>query len=80
MRKVALKEAKTRLAELIKMAACGREVVIIGDDGAGFKIIPFPEKKVCPRFGSAAGLIEISDDFDDPLEDFGERSAVILPN
>ncbi len=72
MQQVALKEAETRLAELIEMAAVGEDVVITRDDGSGFKIIPFPHEKPYPKFGSAKGLIEMSDDFDEPLEDFEE--------
>ena len=72
MQKVALKDAETRLAELIGMVAGGEEVIITKDDGTGFKIIPFPYKGPYPKFGSAEGLIEMSDDFDEPLEDFGE--------
>lgn len=72
MRQVALKEAKNRLVELIRMVDGGEEVVIITGDGSGFKITPFPERKVRPKFGSAAGRIEMSDDFDEPLEEFEE--------
>lgn len=71
MPQVALKEAETMLAKLISMAAEGKEVIITKDDGSGFKLMPFfvaPH----PKFGSAAGLIEISDDFDAPLDDFEE--------
>ncbi len=67
-----MKEAETRLAELIGMVAGGEDVGIIKDDGSGFKIIPFPYKKPYPKFGSAEGLVEMSDDFDEPLEDFEE--------
>ncbi len=70
MLQVALKEAETRLAELIGIVAGGEEVVITKADGSGFKIIPFPYKKPYPKFGSAQGLIGISDNFDEPLEDF----------
>ena len=72
MQKLALKDAETRLAELIGMVAGGKEVIITKDDGSDFKIIPFHPKKPYPKFGSAAGLIEMSDDFDKPLEDFQE--------
>lgn len=70
MVQIALREAETRLAELIAIVASGEEVVITKDDGAGFKIIPLDDKKPTPKFGSAQGLIEMSDDFDEPLEDF----------
>ncbi len=72
MHEVELKEAKVRLAELIDEAAYGEEVVITRDDGTAFKIIPINQTKPYPKFGSAKGLIEISDDFDEPLEDFKE--------
>lgn len=72
MQQVALKEAETRLAELIGLAADGEEIVITKDDGSGFKIIPFPHKRPYPKFGSAEGLIEMSDDFDEPFEHFEE--------
>jgi antitoxin (DNA-binding transcriptional repressor) of toxin-antitoxin stability system len=72
MQNVALKDAETRLAELIGMVAGGEEVIITKDDGSGFKIIPFLHKRPYPKFGSAAGLIEMSDDFDEPLDNFRE--------
>ena len=72
MEQVALKEAESRLAELIGLAANGEEVVITKEDGSGFKIIPLFDQRPYPKFGSAAGLVEMSDDFDEPLDDFQE--------
>ena len=72
MQLVALKDAETRLAELIGLVANGEEVVITKDDGSVFKIIPFPHNGPYPKFASAKGLVEMSDDFDEPLEDFKE--------
>ena len=72
MQQVALKEAEIRLAELIEMASEGEEVIIRKDDGSVFKIIPFPHDKPYPKFGSAKGLIEMADDFDEQMEDFEE--------
>ncbi len=68
MQQVALKEAETQLAELIGIVAGGEEVVITKDDGSAFKIISVGCDKPYPKFGSARGLVEMSDDFDDPLE------------
>ncbi|MCL0069522.1 type II toxin-antitoxin system Phd/YefM family antitoxin [Dehalococcoidia bacterium] len=70
MHEVRLKEAKVRLAELIDEAAYGEEVVITKSDGTAYKIVPIKQSRPYPKFGSAKGLIEISDDFDEPLEDF----------
>jgi antitoxin (DNA-binding transcriptional repressor) of toxin-antitoxin stability system len=72
MEHVALEEAENRLAELIGLAANGEEVIITKEDGSGFKIIPLSNKRPYPKFGSAAGLLEMSDDFDEPLDDFKE--------
>jgi prevent-host-death family protein len=70
MHQVNLQEAGTQLAELIEEAASGEEVVITRSDGTAFKIVQIKSAKPRPIFGSAKGLIEMSDDFDDPLEDF----------
>ena len=72
MQQVALKEAEIRLSELIEMAGEGEEVIIKKDDGSAFKIKPFPQDKPYPKFGSAKGLIEMTDDFDELPEDFEE--------
>lgn len=74
MHQVKLKEAETRLAELIEEVASGEEVVIIRSDGTSFKIVPMDEVSASPKFGSAKGLIKIADDFDEPLADFEEYS------
>jgi antitoxin (DNA-binding transcriptional repressor) of toxin-antitoxin stability system len=65
-----LQEAKTCLPELIEAVASGEEVIITRQDGAVFKIVPFNAKDIRPKFGSAKGLVKISDDFEQPLEDF----------
>jgi antitoxin (DNA-binding transcriptional repressor) of toxin-antitoxin stability system len=70
MYQINLKEAETQLAKLIEVAASGEEVVITRSDGASFKIVPVNLSKPRPKFGNAKGLIRMSDDFDDPLEDF----------
>ncbi|PSB17419.1 prevent-host-death protein [filamentous cyanobacterium CCP1] len=72
MHQVDLKEAEAHLAELIDEVAGGEEVVIIRSDGASFKIVPIRSVEAVPKFGSAKGLVKMSDDFDAPLEDFEE--------
>ncbi len=72
MRKAALNEAASRLAELINLAEIGEEIIITKDDGSSFKIIPYQSKKPIPKFGSAKGLIKMSDDFNDIPEGFEE--------
>ena len=70
MHRISLQEAETRLPELIEEAAQGQEVLITRGDGVSFRIVPAVEAYPHPRFGSAKGLIELSDDFDAPLADF----------
>ena len=72
MHTVGLQEAGSRLAELIDAVAHGEGVLITRGDGAAFKIVPTMQTKLYPKFGSAKGLITMSDDFDEPLEDFKE--------
>jgi antitoxin (DNA-binding transcriptional repressor) of toxin-antitoxin stability system len=72
MHQVNLKEAETQLAELIEAAAGGEEVIITRIDGTSFKIVPIAARAAIPQFGSAKGLVKMSDDFDEPLEDFEE--------
>lgn len=72
MHQVNLKEAETQLALLVEAAAGGEEVIITRSDGASFKIVPVSAVGASPKFGSAKGLVRMSDDFDEPLEDFEE--------
>lgn len=72
MYQINLKEAETQLAKLIEQAAEGEEVIITRNDGAAFKIVPLHDRVKAPKFGSAKGLIKMSDDFDAPLENFKE--------
>jgi antitoxin (DNA-binding transcriptional repressor) of toxin-antitoxin stability system len=72
MYQVNLTEAETRLAELIEEVAGGEEVIIVRSDGTSFKIVPLDAVKATPKFGSAKGLVRMSDDFDEPLEGFEE--------
>ncbi len=73
IQQVALKEAKARLNELLAMATLGNDVIITGEDGTFFKIVPVA--RPYPKFGSAKGLIEISDDFEEPVECFEEYAT-----
>jgi len=70
MHQVGLEEAETQLAALIEAVVRGEEVVITRWDGAAFKIAPITLAKPRPKFGSAKGLVKMSDDFDEPLEEF----------
>jgi antitoxin (DNA-binding transcriptional repressor) of toxin-antitoxin stability system len=65
-------EAKSKLPALIDAAINGEEIVIAKDDQHVVKLVPISRAKPRPQFGSAKGLISMSDDFDEPLEDFAD--------
>ena len=72
MNQINIEEAKTNLPELIDAAINGEEIVIAKDEQHVVKLVPISRAKPRPQFGSAKGLIAISDDFDEPLQDFAE--------
>ena len=69
---VRLDEAKARLLDLIEAAIKGEDVFILKDDHAGVQLVPIEPPKRHPQFGSARGLVVMSEDFDAPLEDWRE--------
>ncbi len=70
MHQVNIEEAKTHLPDLIDAAVNGEEVVIAKDEQSAVKLVPVSQHKLRPQFGSAKGLITMSDDFDEPLKNF----------
>ena len=69
MTQLDITQAKLDLAELLDLAIKGEEIVITQDDKPVAKISPI--KRPLKR-GSAKGKVWMSDDFDEPLEDFQE--------
>jgi prevent-host-death family protein len=70
MQEITLAEASKNLPELIEAAISGEEIVIMKDNQPVVKLTPVSPMKGRRHPGSAKGLITISDDFDEPLEDF----------
>ncbi len=66
MQHVSIEQAKISLTSLVAAALNGEEVVIEESEKA-VKLVPFQIAKPHPQFGSAKGLIEIKDNFDDPI-------------
>lgn len=62
-------EAKKDLAELIKKALAGEEVIVAEDGKPVVKIVSMQEKPCLPPAGIFKGEITMSDDFNDPLPD-----------
>ncbi len=71
MSHVDVKQASIHLEELIEQASRGKEVVITKNDRP-FARLSSAESKRQRQFGSIKGVIWMSDDFDEPLEDFRE--------
>jgi prevent-host-death family protein len=72
MYKIELEKAKAQIASLLQTALDGEEVVITQNEQPVLKLVPISAVKSHRRSGSAKGLITMSDDFDEPLEDFAE--------
>jgi prevent-host-death family protein len=75
MSTVTLDRAQANLSALIKDAIRGKEVLITKDGKPLVKLVPVSQAKPCPVFGSAKGMISMSDDFDAPLEDFQDYTS-----
>jgi antitoxin (DNA-binding transcriptional repressor) of toxin-antitoxin stability system len=71
MSHIDVKQAGKCLEELIEQASQGEEVVITKDERPFARLSP-AEGKRQRHFGSLKGKIWMSDDFDEPLEDFRE--------
>jgi prevent-host-death family protein len=69
---VSVTEAAARLQELVDAAIDGEEVIICIDDRPVIKLVPIEPVKSDRKPGSAKGLIWMSDDFEEPLEEFRE--------
>jgi len=69
MHEVDIKEAQSCLPDLIDEALQGKEIVISKDSHPTVRLVPVSGNGGVPTFGSAKGLIHISDDFDAPLDD-----------
>jgi len=72
MENIDINQAAKNLSELIKQAADGDAVVITKRGKPIAKLTAIAADKQSRQFGSAKGLIKISDDFDEPLDDFRE--------
>lgn len=71
VQRVGLEEAMTHLIDLINAAMRGEDIVIVKDERSMVRLVPMSPKSG-RRAGSAKGMIKMADDFDEPLEDFGE--------
>lgn len=73
MEPVPLQKAQRQLPTVIRAALLGEEVVITSEDSREVRLVPVKPGEQARRFSSAKGLIEMKEDFDEPLEDFREH-------
>ena len=80
MTQLDISQAKSNLSDLLDLAIKGEEIVITKDNKPVAKIspiAPLSTRRVAPvlrplKRGSAKGKVWMSDNFDEPLEDFKE--------
>ena len=72
MQQVTLEKASQQLPLLVEAVLRGEEVIILMGDRSSIKLIVNAPLKPRPKFGSAKGLVWMSDDFDEPLEEMKE--------
>ncbi len=71
MQQIPVHDAQSQLPNLIDNAIHGETVYIVNSDDRIVQLVPVAATGR-PRFGSAAGLISTTEDFDAPLDDFRE--------
>lgn len=70
MRQVTIHEAKTQLSRLIQQALEGEDIIIAKGKNPLVKLEVLSQAHKQRRLGGAQGIVtNITDDFDDPLED-----------
>jgi prevent-host-death family protein len=72
MYQIELDKAKLQIETLIQTALDGEVVVITHNDEPVLKLVPISKSAIRRKAGTAKGMITMSDDFDEPLEDFRE--------
>jgi len=60
-------EAKTRFSKLLKRVQLGEEIVIAKAGKPVARLVPFAERRLARKPGTAKGLITVGTDFDAPL-------------
>lgn len=60
-------DAKTHFSKLINQALNGEEVIIARGGNPVIRLVPYLPEKQIRQGGQLKGLIQISEDFDDPL-------------
>jgi prevent-host-death family protein len=70
MTTVAIEQAQRDLSRLIDDVALGERIVITRDQVPVAQLVPVSHPIPKPVFGSAEGMVTMSEDFEKPIEDF----------
>ena len=62
-------DAQTQFPKLLSMVSEGKVIIISANDKPLAKIVPFSTSKKDRTPGLSKGMIEVSNDFDEPLSD-----------
>lgn len=71
MTTVAIEQAQRDLSRLIEDVALGEYVVITRNQVPVAQLVPVTRPIPKPAFGSAKGMVRMSEDFEAPIDDFG---------
>jgi prevent-host-death family protein len=71
-RNIDINDAKDKFQEIVLQAEQGDEIIITKNNKPIVKISALQEKKFHRKAGSAIGMIKMSNDFNEPLEEFKE--------
>jgi antitoxin (DNA-binding transcriptional repressor) of toxin-antitoxin stability system len=75
MRQFKIQDTQNRLEDLIESAMEGEAVFIVKEYAKVVQLVPVEPPSRNAQFGSAKGLVKLSDDFDAPLLDFREYAS-----
>jgi prevent-host-death family protein len=70
MTTVAIEQAQRELSRLIDDVALGEHVVITRNQVPVAELVPVTHSIPKPTFGSAKGMVRMSEDFEAPIDDF----------
>lgn len=65
-------QAKTELSRMLRQTRAGKRFIITQRGKPVAELIPFQHSSQKPVWGDMEGGIQMSDDFDEPLEDFAD--------
>ena len=66
---ITLEEAAATILDLLEQVDRGKEITILKEGRAIARLVPVSQSLPPRVLGTAAGLITVSEDFDDPLPD-----------